>query len=244
MILKEIENHKLTVKMLESIRNKAFKLIKKNLGKISEYDVHQFLLSEFKNQNLITEKDGPIIAINKNTAIIHSFPTKKSKIIKKNNLVLVDVFARLKWKRMPFADITWMAYTGKQVPKRIEEAFKKVIKARNIALNFIRKELKNKTFPIARDVDAQVRNYFSKYGLEKYFTHSTGHSLGFRSCHGSVIISKKISKRLSPNLVFAIEPALYFKNKFGVRSEINCYITKKYKLIITSKLQKKITLLN
>jgi Xaa-Pro aminopeptidase len=42
------------------------------------------------------------------------------------------------------------------------------------------------------------------------------------------------------NIPFTIEPGLYFKNRFGVRSEIDCYVTENYKLIITTKVQKRI----
>lgn len=42
---------------------------------------------------------------------------------------------------------------------------------------------------------------------------------------------------------FTIEPGLYFKNRFGVRSEIDCYIDNNYRLVITSKIQRNIVVL-
>jgi len=241
---KEIEKHKIAVKKLELIKDKTFKFIKRNLGRVSEYDVGSFILSEFEKENLVTDEKNPIqiVAADENTAIVHYFPRKKrAKIIKKNSLVLIDIWARLKEERAPFTDITWMSYSGKNIPKEIRETFIKVIGARNFGVSFIKNCLKNREFPRTRDVEMATRNYFRKFGLEKFFLHRAGHSLGFHICHGKYFrFDKKSKARIKPNTPFTIEPGLYFKNRFGIRSEINCYVTEDYKLIITTKVQNEI----
>ena len=240
----EIEKHKIAVKKLELIKDKAFKFIKRNLGKVSEYDVQNFILAKFKKENLVTDKKNliQIVAADENTAIVHYFPQKKSaKIIKKNNLVLIDVWARLNEERAPFADITWMGYCGKVIPTKIKEVFARVIRVRNFIIDFIKKRLKNKEFPKTKEVEMATRNCFRKFGLEIFFLHRTGHSLGFQACHGKYFrFDKKSKAKIKPNIPFTIEPGLYFKNKFGIRSEINCYLTEDYRLIITTKTQNKI----
>lgn len=240
----DIKRHKIAAEKLELVKNQAFKFIKRNIGKISEYDVHKFILSEFKKKNLVTEKKNPIqiVAINQHAAIPHYFPPKtKSVIIQKNNLILIDIWAKLKENNSPFADITWVGYSGKNVPKDIGKIFIKVVKARNTAVDFVKKNLKNRRFPKTKIIDKVVRDYFKKIGLEKYFLHGTGHSLGISECHGKYFhLGKKSQTELKPNIPFTIEPGLYFKNKFGIRSEINCYVTKNYKLIITTNIQKEI----
>ncbi len=240
-MLSMLESHKLAARKLDIIKDKAFQLIKQNIDKISEYDVWQYIVSELKEQNLATDKECPIVAVNENSSIPHYFPPRRSKIIKKNNLILIDIWARLKKQHSLFADITWVAYSGKMVPKLIRKTFDAVIKARNIALDFIRKELKNKNFPRTSDIDKVVRDYFESLNLGKFFVHGTGHSLGFYSCHGkSFYLSKNSRKRLKPGVPFAIEPGIYYKNKFGIRSEINCYVTSNYRLVITTEVQNKI----
>ena len=73
------------------------------------------------------------------------------------------------------------------------------------------------------------------------FIHKTGHILDSYSCHGKVFnLAKTSKKELKPNIPFSIEPGLYFKNKFGIRSEIDCCITKDYRLTVTTKIQNKI----
>lgn len=243
MLENEIEKHKIAAKKLELIKNKAFKFIAKGIGKISEYDANEFILSEFKKEGLIAQKDYPaqIIATNNNTSFVHYFPKKKgSKIIKKDNLILIDIWARLNEERAPFADITWMAYSGKNIPTEIKKIFDKVIGARNAVIRFIEKNFNDKILLKTKDVDKTARNYFKKFNLEKYFLHGTGHSLGFCVDHGKYFrFGKKTESKLKPMIPFTIEPGLYFKDNFGVRSEINCYIDSN-KLVITTPVQNRI----
>ncbi|PIZ88242.1 MAG: hypothetical protein COX91_01170, partial [Candidatus Nealsonbacteria bacterium CG_4_10_14_0_2_um_filter_39_15] len=89
-----------------------------------------------------------------------------------------DIWARLNKEYAPFADITWVAYSGKKIPKEIGKIFSRVIEARDFTINFIKKSLKNKKFPKTSEVEVATRNYFKKLNLDKYFLHRTGHSLG------------------------------------------------------------------
>ncbi|MDD2274687.1 MAG: M24 family metallopeptidase [Candidatus Pacebacteria bacterium] len=231
-------------KKLDLIRIKIIKLIKENINKITEKDVSDFIALEMEKEGMDLDNIDPIhfVVINKNTDDSHwDKKTWKPEVIKNDSLIMIDYWAKIKGPNNIFADITWMFYTGNNIPKEIENIFNKVIESRNIALTFIKDHLKNKKIPKAREVDKAVREYFAKYGLEKYFTHKTGHSLGLSSCHGNkFFISKNSNKFITPNTPFTIEPGLYFSKKFGIRSEINCYIDENYKLVITSSVQDKI----
>ncbi len=240
----QIKKHKIAAKKLESIKNKTFGFIKRNIGKISEYEVNKFIFSKFKAEGLITQKEYPaqIISFDENTSFVHYYPdVNNSKKIKRDNLVLIDIWARQKEGKSPFADITWMGYTGKNIPKEILHAFKIVIGARDEVIKFIKSNLKKKRLPSSRDVETAARDYFKKFNLEKFFTHGVGHSLGISQDHGTYFIfSKKTKSKLKKNIPFTIEPGLYFKNKFGIRSEIDCYIDNEYRLVITTKIQRRI----
>lgn len=237
----KIKRHVLAARKLELIKNKTFRFIRKNINKISEYEVKQFILLELEKQGFLCDSDVPITGVNQNAAIPHYFPKKKSKIIKKNNLILIDVWARL--RKGYFADMTWMGYSGKKIPIRIQKVFNLVIGARDFALRFIKGELRKKILPKGVEVDKVVRDYFKEHKIDKFFLHGTGHSLGLRDCHGRYFnLNKKGKKRIKIGIPFTIEPGIYFKNKFGIRSEIDCYVSKDYKLIISTKRQRKIVL--
>lgn len=239
----EINSNIIANQKLDLIRKRVVFFIKENINKITEKDVSNFIVQEMKKEGMVLDKINPIhfVVVDENTDDSHwSKKSWKSKIIKKNSLIVIDYWAKIKGAKNVFADITWVFYTGNKVPKKIEDVFNKVIKARNLALNFIKDSLKKGEYPKAKDVDKAVRNYFFTFNLDKFFTHKTGHSLGYSSCHGNkFFLSKNSHKLILPNILFTIEPGLYFPNEFGIRSEINCYIKNK-KLIITSSVQNKI----
>jgi len=70
MTKEEIEKHKMVARKLELIKDKALRHIKRNLGRVSEYDIHKFIISEFKEQGLITEKKNPIQIARYNICVI------------------------------------------------------------------------------------------------------------------------------------------------------------------------------
>lgn len=243
MTSEEIRNHKVAARKLGLVKDRAFDFIFKNIGKITERDVHDFIVSEFKKEGMVSDRRLPIqiVAAGRHTDDAHWFAAVKNAKIEKDQLVMIDIWARMKDGHCPFADITWMGYTGKKVPIEIQEVFDKVINARNLALTHIASELKEKRFPKARMVDKVVRDYFGP--LEKHFIHRTGHSLGFTNCHGHKFrFSKTTRKRIIPNVLFTIEPGLYFRGKFGVRSEIDCYVARDYRLVVTSGVQEAMVL--
>jgi len=239
----QINSHIRAARKLDLIKDLAFDYIRKNIGQASEKDVEKFIFSEFKKHNLVKEKGGLIVAANENSASPHYFPKGKAKRIGKNCLVLIDIWARENKKNSVFADITWVGYVGK-VPKDIQNIFDKVIFGRDLVLEYIKKELKSKNLPKTGVADKVVRDYFEKFQEHLNFIHKTGHSLGIVSPHGKhfrlSIGSKKV---FNLNIPFTIEPGIYWKNKFGIRSEVDCFINKSYKLRITSKAQRAITII-
>ena len=54
MTKEQLKRHKIAAEKIETIKNKTFKLIKRRLGIISEYDVQEFILSEYKKEGMIT----------------------------------------------------------------------------------------------------------------------------------------------------------------------------------------------
>jgi Xaa-Pro aminopeptidase len=240
----QIEDHKKAAKLLGKIKDETFQHIKSHKN-VSEFEVQEFVRSRFKKYNLKTDTWRPIISFRQNTAHVHYYASeKKAKKLKPESLVLIDIWVRLNKKGAPFADITWMGYFGKKVPAEIKNNFYIVIGARDRALEFIKKSLKQKIVPTGREIDNIVGNYLAKFGVREHFLHGTGHPLGFISDHGrGVYINQKGKGRLEKNVGYTIEPGIYLKNKFGLRSEIDFYIDEKYKLIITTKMQKEIVIL-
>lgn len=66
--------------------------------------------------------------------------------------------------------------------------------------------------------DAIARDYLAKFGLDKYFTHSLGHSLGV-NIHETPSLSPNEEKVFSDGMVFSDEPGVYLAGKLGIRIE-------------------------
>ncbi|MGZ5024845.1 MAG: M24 family metallopeptidase, partial [Chthoniobacterales bacterium] len=80
------------------------------------------------------------------------------------------------------------------------------------------------------EVDDACRAVVEKAGYGQYFIHRTGHSIG-EEVHGNGVnidnFETRDSRRITPGVCFSIEPGIYLKGKFGVRSEIDVYVREK-----------------
>lgn len=236
---KQIEQHEKVAKVLNKIKDLAFDFIKENKD-VTEYDVQQFIVGKFKEFGLKSDRDPPIVAFGKNTSEVHHFPKKKSRSLRKNDLILIDLWANFKHVKSPFADITWMGYNGKKVPEKIQESWTIAGQIRDEIVACLRNRLRKKIIPTGNELTQITKDLLQRYKLPKQ-PHYTGHSLGFTSAHGNgARISLANNKPLEKNLGYTIEPGIYFNGKFGVRSEINFYVDSKGKLVITTPVQKKL----
>lgn len=236
----QIQHHIQAAVLLEKIKNESFQYLSQNL-KITEYQLQQFILKKFQENKLKADRDPPIVAFGSSAAAPHYFPPKKSRRLKPNTLVLIDIWSRSTKRKAPFADITWMGFYGKRVPAKIDKAFKAVIEARDKCLKFIESELQLGKMPIGKEADEVACKYLIKKGYKKNILHRTGHSIGFHSPHGKYShLSLKNEEPILTNIGYTIEPGVYFLGEFGVRSEINFFITKNKQLILTTPIQREL----
>jgi Xaa-Pro dipeptidase len=187
--------------------------------------------------------DKPIVAFGQNTSIVHYFPQKKtSKKLENNALILLDVWGRLKKSRAPYADMTMMFYIGKQVPLEYVRYFNYVCKTRDAIVKEIKLSVKKGLYPVGKRLDTLARMMLKKNNVDQYFLHGLGHSLGTTQPHGiyAGLRRRKSKKKIVNSLGYTIEPGLYVKGKFGVRSEIDFYIDEEDTIIVTTPVQNKI----
>jgi len=238
---RQINDHIKAAKLLIKIKNNAFNYLKGNAN-ATEYEVQRFILKQFKENRLKTDKYPSIVAFNEDSATPEFYPSKKSKKLEPNSLVMIDIWAKLGKRNSPFADITWMAYHGKRIPKEILRVFNVAVKARSRGIRLLKSQLKMDSIPTGKEVDDAVKGVIVQAGYRKNILHDVGHSLGTISDHGPKPdwIYPENSSPLSQNMGYTIEPGIYLKNRFGVRSEIDFFIDENMKLVITTDVQKNI----
>ncbi len=69
-----------------------------------------------------------------------------------------------------------------------------------------------------RELDGKVRHCLSKYGLDSYFRHGTGHGLGLE-VHEAPRLSPSSQAILEENMVVTVEPGIYIPGWGGIRIE-------------------------
>ena len=73
-------------------------------------------------------------------------------------------------------------------------------------------------------------------GYGEYFVHRTGHSIG-EEVHGNGANMDNLEthdeRAIIPCTSFSIEPGIYIRGKYGIRSEIDVYISKDKEVIVT-----------
>jgi Xaa-Pro dipeptidase len=224
---------------LRQIADQAFQFIREKIlskSVVTEYAVQQFMLSEFKKRGLVTSSD-PNCSVNANSANPHYEPTQEiHSPLQKGDFVLLDLWAKKDKPRSVYADITWTGFIGATVPDEYEKIFQIVKGGRDAALNFIRSSLEAGRVIYGFEVDDAARNYIAQHGYGEYFVHRTGHSIG-EEVHGNGANMDNLETRderaIVPQTSFSIEPGIYLRDKFGIRSEIDVYITVDKEVLVT-----------
>lgn len=148
-----------------------------------------------------------IVAFGKNSARPHHKSTEKKFVMP----ILCDFGASYK---KYCSDIT-RTFVSK---KEHKEVYDVVREGQFIAFDIMEEGVK------AGDVAKSVNEFFARKGFKKMI-HSLGHSLGL-SPHDGFSINEKNNGIMKENMILAVEPAIYFKNEFGIRIEDDVLIKK------------------
>ena len=193
----------------------------------TEYQVAEFIRGRFREDGLHSP-DGPIVAVNGHASDPHYEPSPEgSSIIQEGDWVLIDLWAKETQKDSVYADITWVAYVGEEVPEKHQEVFQVVATARDAALKYLDGSARQGITLQGHQVDRLARDYIARRGYGDYFTHRLGHSIS-GEVHGDAVnldsFETEDTRGILPGICFSIEPGIYLP-EFGVRSEIDVYMS-------------------
>ncbi|MBU3678319.1 MAG: aminopeptidase P family protein [Candidatus Kapabacteria bacterium] len=218
----------------------AFGFIRKSIerkGRVSEYDVQSFIMSEFQRKGLTTDA-APIVAIGPNAASPHYAPTRLvSSDIEPEMVVLIDAWCRHDAPGSVFADITWVGYTGEVVPDDVESSFAIIRRGRDEALQLVRDRFASATPVSGFEVDRACRGVIDASGMGHAFIHRTGHNITTQ-VHGPGAnmddFETHDTRRILPGTSFSIEPGMYIPDVLGLRTEIDVIITHDQQVLVPS----------
>ncbi len=211
------------------IKNEAFDRIRKDIvekGASDEYEIQQFICRRFHEEGMVYD-DPAIVAIGGNANNPHYGPTADiHSPIKEGDLVLIDMWAKYNEEEAVYADITWMAYVGKEIPQIYKDRFAIVKAARDGVISFLKKELPLREVK-AYEADDVARKIITDAGYGDFFIHRVGHNISDDvSPHGPGAnldnYETHDERILLPGTSFSDEPGIYAPD-FGVRSETDLY---------------------
>jgi Xaa-Pro aminopeptidase len=246
----QLASHRRAAASVLAVKDAAFAHVRERLAaglQVTEVGLQGFILAQFAARGLVTA-DPPIVAVNAHAADPHYGPRRDADtLIRLGDLLLIDQFAREDAADAIYADITWMAYLGGDVPSHIRQVFETVRAARDAAVAFARERLRAGQPVCGYEVDDASREVITQAGFGPYFTHRTGHSLGTSVHYNGVNIDNletQDRRRLIPGVGFTIEPGIYLPDEgIGVRLEINCHVNEHDLEVTTLPLQDEIALL-
>ena len=224
-----IATHRQASDALYRVKDRAFEAVARRLRDgvaTTEFDIQQLMASWFRDEGLISDSD-PNVSAAENAGNPHYLPTAAAhRAIRKDEIVLLDLWGKLDRPGAVYADITWNGYTGASVPDRFGKAFAAIRDARDAGVRLVQdaaragRELRG--FEVDRAASAVLRDA----GYADNIMHRTGHSLG-ETVHGNGVnmddYETHDDRRLLPGTGFTIEPGVYFDD-FGVRTEINMVV--------------------
>ena len=244
---RQLESHQYAAAALRRIVDEAFNHVREAVVRengLTEYGLQQFILSRIREAGMMTSS-APIAAVSEHSADPHYGPAMTgSAKIQRDDLVLIDLWAKQSSAGSVYADITWTAYAGSTVPEKHRAVFDVVRQGRDAALEFVRAQIQAGQPPFGYEVDAACRKVIQGAGYGDQFVHRTGHSIG-EEVHGNGAnidsLETQDTRRLMPRTCFSIEPGVYLPGEFGIRSELDVFLTERDALVFGLPLQRELS---
>lgn len=200
-------------------------------GAPTEYEIQQFMVGLYREHHLECDGAPPIVAVNAHAGDPHFDPTPEVAVpIHKNDMILIDLWARLNRPGAIYYDITWCGFVGDgPIPQQYQDIFAVVRDARDRAVEFVRTRAASGQPLAGYEVDDACRQVVSERGYGPYFRHRTGHSIG-QEVHGAGVhmdnLETQDRRKIVPGILFSVEPGIYMAEeaRMGVRSEIDVYL--------------------
>jgi Xaa-Pro dipeptidase len=225
----QLQSHLEAGKSIDRIVREAFALAAQGVrdGKpLTEVSLQQWILAEFEKDDITTD-EGPDVAVNAHASDPHYAPSNERPTeIREGDLLLLDVWGKLRFSGSVYYDVAWVGYLGAKVPEKIDKVFKVIVRARDNAVALIQSSIAAGKPPQGWQVDRAARSVIEKAGYGKYFIHRTGHNIG-QAVHGNGVnmdgFETHDSRHLIPGTCNSVEPGIYLP-EFGMRSEVNVYV--------------------
>ncbi len=226
----QLDSHLYAAKHMREIVDVAFGEVGRRIRErvpVTELDIQDFIWQEFERRDLMAGH-RPIVAINEHSADPHYSPDAEHNLVmKEGDFLLIDMWSKRRRPHAVYDDITWTGFIGASVPEKYQKIFNVVRDGRDAAIKAVEQRYLGSATLYGWQVDEAARQSIAAAGYGDFFIHRTGHSI-HEEVHGNGAnidnLETQDSRRLIPRTCFSIEPGVYLKGDFGVRSEIDMYL--------------------
>ena len=226
----QIESHRAAGQALLRARNLIYEFVRSRLladEVLTEYSIQQEFTRLMRAEGLnLPDDDAPLVSVNGNAGNPHYTPTPEHHApVQRGDLLLLDFSAPLVGENTIFADYTWMAYLGEEVPARIADLFAIICQARDTGISMLNAAFTRGERLEGCAVDDAVRAVIANAGYGAAFTHRTGHNIGTR-VHGNGAhldnLETHDTRPLLANTCVSVEPGIYLPDEgLGLRTEVD-----------------------
>lgn len=199
----EIEKIKKACSIVQKAYYSVIKELKVGITEIEVRDKIEKSMMDFGADGIAFET---IVAFGENSAVPHHVTGQKQ--LSPDTVILIDTGCTVDGY---CSDLTRTTFFGNPT-KKFMDCYNSVLMANAVAEQNITDGIS------CKDADAFAREYLKQKGLDKYFTHSLGHGVGLE-IHEAPTLSPKSKAVLKNNMVFTVEPGVYFDGEFGIRIE-------------------------
>ena len=233
----QLDSHLYAAKNMREIVDEVAKEVRRRVldnATVNEVEIQSFIVKEYDRRDL-TAHHPPIVAINAHSADPHYAPNLQDNLpMKKGDFLLVDMWSKRRSPHAVYDDITWTYFIGETVPGEHQKIFNIVRDGRDAAIKAAQQRYPTGEVLYGWQIDDEARKSITKAGYGEYFLHRTGHSI-HEEVHGNGAnidnLETQDSRRLMARTCFSIEPGVYLKGTFGVRSEVDMYLSEKEAIV-------------
>ncbi|MBE6083007.1 aminopeptidase P family protein [Acidilutibacter cellobiosedens] len=190
-------------KLNDTAMDKMVKLVPK---KYSEKKMGKILSDIWDELGAEGHSFDPIVGYGANAADPHH--TMDNSTVKEGDCVVIDMGCR---KDSYCSDMTRTVFY-KYASEHSKEVYNVVLEANKRGIEKVKAGIR------FCDIDEAARDYITKKGYGKYFTHRLGHSIGI-DVHDFGDVSSANTDIVQPGQIFSIEPGIYIPGEVGVRIE-------------------------
>jgi Xaa-Pro aminopeptidase len=227
-----LASHRTASDALYRVKDQAFAMVRDRLAAgvpTTEFDVQRAMMDWMDAEGL-TAADTPNVSAQENAGNPHYHPSQDvHRAIRPGEMLLLDLWGKLRDPGAVFADITWVGFTGRTVPEEYARAFTAARDGRDAAIDLVQSAARSGRELRGVEVDRACRTVVERAGYGAEFIHRTGHSLG-ETVHGNGVhlddYETHDDRRVIPGTGFTIEPGVY-TSRFGVRTEINMFMAER-----------------